>query len=344
MQFYVWLPSSRAVRATTLLLMLICAPVLRAQEHIPTKAFVVNVLDSTVSEVDLRTMAELRSVNVGARPYYPAVSADGSTLAVTVEGEGVLRFFDTKTMSRKGEIAVGKMYSEHLLTLPDGRTAILANRFANQVLIIDMLAMKTVGTIEVSSPHNIRIGASGKYAYVMSKLDPALSVVDIAARKVLRRFPLKLVPRGLTVSSDERTIWFGANWINAVFAMDAATGKILYAIPIPAPATAPALQENTYHGLEFLDDHTLLAANEGNSTLDVIDTRTGSWVARYTDVARPAAMLRIPGTASEILFSNKADNSVVRASIDNQYHLTVLARGVVGHGEDLFAKRFIFFN
>ncbi len=314
-----------------------------AQKGTPTKAFVVNILDSTVSDIDLSTMTELRRIKVGARPYYPCVTADNSVVAVTVEGEEKVKFYDVATLKPRGEISVGKMYAEHLMLLPDGRQAVLANRARNALIFIDLIEGKELAVIEVNAPHNIRVGPSGRYVYVQSKIDPAISIVDIKERKVVKRHPLKLVPRGLAVSPDEKTIWFGANWINALFGMDAATGKILHAISIPVPSTAPLLQENTYHGLEFVGEHTLLAANEGNSTLDAIDIRTGTWTMRTTDVARPAGLLALPGTLNEFIIANKADNSVAHGRIDGG-SMVMMKRGVFGNGEDLFAKRFAFHN
>jgi DNA-binding beta-propeller fold protein YncE len=318
--------------------------VVTAQVVTPTKAFVVNILDSTVAEIDLTTMKHLRTLHTGPRPYYPCLSGDNSVLAVTVEGEGKVKFYDVATLKQRGEISIGKMYAEHLMSLPDGRTAILASRFRNALLFIDLFEMKEKFAIEVPNPHNIRIGPSGRYVYVQSKLDPALSVVDIQERKVVKRHPVKLTPRGLAVSPDEKTIWFGANWINAVFAMDVETGRILNVLAIPAPSNAPTIQENTYHGLEFIDEHTLLAANEGNSTLDVIDTRTMTWVSRTTEVQRPAGLIRLVGTDHEFIVTNKADNSVVRARLAPGNRVEMQTRMVVGKGEDLFAKRFVLFN
>lgn len=313
------------------------------QPKTQSRAFVVNILDSSVSEIDLVAMKELRTFKAGPRPYYPCVSGDNSVMAVTVEGEGVVKFYDVATLRQKGEMKVGKMYAEHLMSLPDGRTAVLASRFRNALLFIDLFEMKEKFAVEIPNPHNIRIGATGRYIYVQSKLDPAISVVDIQERKIVKHHPVKLTPRGLAISPDEKIVWFGANWVNAVFGMDVETGKILHVIAMPAPSNAPTIQENTYHGLEFIDDHTLLAANEGNSTLDVIDTRTGTWVFRTTDVMRPAGLLKLAGTDGEFIITNKADNSVVRARLAPDRSITMLRRVVVGKGEDLFAKRFVIF-
>jgi hypothetical protein len=98
------------------------------------------------------------------------------------------------------------------------------------------------------------------------------------------------------------------------------------------------------HGLEFVNDHILLVANEGNSTLDAVDIRTGAWIYRTTDVNRPAGLLQLPGAPNEFILTNKADNSVVHGRFDANNQIVMMKRGVFGSGEDLFAKRFVLHN
>lgn len=63
-------------------------------EPAPSRVFVVNTQDASVSLVDLTTMREIRQFPVGPRPYGIAVSRDGKTVAVGVEDEGKVKFFD----------------------------------------------------------------------------------------------------------------------------------------------------------------------------------------------------------------------------------------------------------
>ena len=64
------------------------------------QAFVVNTGDESVSQVDLESMKEVRRFLVGRQPYGIAVSRDGKTVAVGVEGEEKVKFFDSLEAQR----------------------------------------------------------------------------------------------------------------------------------------------------------------------------------------------------------------------------------------------------
>ena len=63
-----------------------------AGERSPGAVLVVNTQDASVSRVDLASMKEVGRFPVGERPYGIAVSRDGKTVAVGVEGEQKVKF------------------------------------------------------------------------------------------------------------------------------------------------------------------------------------------------------------------------------------------------------------
>lgn len=76
-------------------------------QHIATgrsRVFVVNTQDASVSLVDINSLKEMRRIPVGPRPYGVVVSRDGRTLAVGVEDEEKVKFFDTTHFKLLGEI------------------------------------------------------------------------------------------------------------------------------------------------------------------------------------------------------------------------------------------------
>lgn len=310
----------------------------------PTKLFVVNVADSSVSLVDISTLKELKRFKVGPLPYFVALSGDNKVLAVSVEGEEKVKFYDAQTLQQKAEVHIGPMNSDHMVMFPDGIHALMADRTENTLVILNFQTMREEGRIKnVSSPHNIRMGESGKYAYVTSKLDPGISVVDLAQRKVKAFYPVKMIPRGLAVSPDEKTIYFGANWISAIFQMNAATGAIESVDEIPLPGKQQKIRESTYHGLEAYDDRYLLATNEGFSSFDVIDTRSGALVSRTTDVSGPGALLKLPGTTNHFVMTNMGDNTVEVVEVNPGKEIKVISKTKIGVAVADRPKRFAFY-
>lgn len=309
----------------------------------PTKIFIVNRMDSTVALVDLTTMKQLHEIHVGALPYYVALSGDQKTLAVSVEGEEKIKFYDSKTYALKGEYHLGKMYAEHMVTTPDGNHIVVANRYGDAVVGINLTTMKEEFRVPVSSPHNLRLGASGKYLYVNCKINPGIAVVDLEKRAVKSFYPEKFVPRGLAVSLDEKTIYAGANWVNGMFEIDAATGKLNRFDQLPLPTGKKSVEESTYHGFEPVNSDVILGTNEGLSALDVIDAKTGQLINRSTNVSNPGAILMIPGMKNRFIVTNMGNNTIDVMEIVNNHDLKSISTMSVGHQIGDLPKRFVYF-
>lgn len=86
----------------------------------PNQVFVVNTQDASVSLVDLKDMKETLRFSVGPRPYGVAVSRDGKTVAVGVEDEERVKFYNTNDFKLKGETRIGPMFNDHLMPSLDG--------------------------------------------------------------------------------------------------------------------------------------------------------------------------------------------------------------------------------
>lgn len=307
------------------------------------RIFVANLEDSSFSVLSYPEMKEVARKHVGPRPYYLAINGDNSILAITVEGEESVKFYDAKTYEQLGQLRIGKMYSDHLMTLPDGKRLIISDRYGNAVLLIDFATMTILKRIEgVMQPHNIRIGATGQFAYVTTKVDPSITVVDLDKGEIRNQFKMKFIPRGLAPSNDEKRVYCGANWVNSIFEYDAISGKLLKVISTDPPKTAPIVQESTYHGLEFFNDTLLMATNEGNSTLDLIDVRNGKLVDRSTNVNGPGAISLLGGNKGELIFTNMGDNTIVLAKIGPDLKFTMLKTAKTGERVGELPKRFTF--
>jgi len=309
------------------------------------KIFVVNTADSSISLVDLNTMKEVRRIPVGVRPYFVALSGDGKTLAVTVEGEDKIRFFDTRNFQPISEFHFGKMNADHLMTLPDGKHAVMADRERHALSFINFDTKSEDDRIEhVSSPHNIQIGNSGRFVYATSKTDPGISIVDIATHKVIKFFSVKLIPRGLAVSPDEKTIYFGANWVSGVFVLDPASGKVRL-IMIDPPRGIKQLQESTYHSFWAVNDSIIIGANEGYSSLDIINVKSGKLVGRYENVAEPGAVVPLPNNPLWFTITNMGDNTVEVVELNEKTNKFISHGKVqVGNNVGNLPKRFAYWT
>ena len=306
-----------------------------AQEPTPRQVFVVNTQDASVSLVDIATMKEVRRIPVGPRPYGVVVSRDGRRLAVGVEDEEKVKFFDTTNFKLLGEARVGKMFNDHMVLSTDGRHVLVANFYSDDVVAIELDTMKEAYRIKgASAPHVIKYGPLRKRAYVTCKKITGIAIVDPQSRQLVKFHQINVNPRSLTFSPDESKVYFGSFWVNGFFEMDADSGKVTRLFALDPPASNASPQEVTYHGVETVFPGIVLAANEGRSYVDAVDVRTGKHLDRLSEgVAKPCCVERIPnpaGSTVRVLVSNIEDGSLQLVEVSPEGKMRSIAKAMVG--------------
>lgn len=284
-----------------------------AAEGEPRSVLVVNTQDGSVSHVDLAAMKEVGRFRVGERPYGIAVTRDGRTVAVGVEGEEKVEFFATDGFAPVGDVRIGPMYNDHILLSNDGASVLVANFHSDDVIGIDVASRREAFRIEgASAPHVIKYGPLRQLAYVTCKKITGIASIDPAKRSLVKFQQTNVNPRSLTFSPDESRLYFASFWIDGFFEMDPAAGKVTRLIALPPPPEDAAPREVTYHGVEAVGGTLILAANEGRSYLDAVDVASGKLLARHRDgISQPCCVERIPGSAPvRALVSNLGDGSV----------------------------------
>lgn len=326
------------IGAFILLTAFLCVPT-RPQDKVaaqtPTQVFVVNTQDASVSLVDIATMKEVKRILVGPRPYGVVVSRDGRKLAVGVEDEEKVKFYDTNDFKLLGETRVGKMFNDHIVLTPDGKQLLVANFYSDDVVAIDMETMKESYRIKgASAPHVIKYGPLRKLAYLTCKKITGVAIVDPQDRKLVKFHQINVNPRSLTFAPDESKVYFGSFWVDGFFEMDTESGKVTRLFALEPPAGNAAPQEVTYHGVETVFPGIVLAANEGRSYVDAVDVRSGRQLDRLSEgVAKPCCVERIPSpTASpvRVLVSNIEDGTLQLVEVSSGGKLRPIAKASVG--------------
>ncbi len=268
-------------------------------------------------------------------PYAAVVSRDGAKVAVGVEGEGKLKFFDTGTFEFLGEVLIGKMHHDHLVLTKDGKYILDANYHSDTVVGIHIETMREEFRIAgTSAPHVVKYGPLGKHAYVTCKKITGIGVIDPENRKLVAFHQLNVNPRSLTFSPDESKLYFGSFWVDGFFEMDTGTGEVTRLFRLAPPPADSEPREVTYHGVEAVGETIVLAANEGRSYLDAVDVRTGKLVDRLTGVAKPCCIEQIPagpGQPIRVLVSNTGNGTLQLVEVSPAGELT--SRGTIAVGK-----------
>jgi hypothetical protein len=300
----------------------------------PAKVFVVNTGDGTVSLVDLLAMKEVRRYKVGPRPYGIAVSADGKRVAVGIEDEECVRFYSLPDFKPLGQAHVGKMFNDHIVLTKDGKHILVADYYSDDVIAFDMSRMKEDFRIEdLSAPHVVRYGPLGEHVFVTCKKATGVAIIDPATRRLVKFLSLTVNPRSLTFSADESKVYCGSHWVNGFFEADVKQGKVTRLFELAPPKDNAQPQEVTYHGVQAVHDHIVLAANEGRSYLDAVDVRSGKLLDRLMDVAKPCCIEPIPGAQGgvvRVLLSNLGDGSLQFVDVSRDGTLRSAGKAMVG--------------
>jgi YVTN family beta-propeller protein len=301
----------------------------------PKGVFVVNTKGASVSLVDLTSNQEIRKIEVGSTPYGVAVVQDGKILAVGVEGEEKVKFYDmTKGFRLVGETKIGKMHNDHIQLTQDGKYLAVANFYSDNVVGIDLKTRKIAYRLKgLSAPHVIKYGPLKQKAYVTCKKETGIGIVDLATRKVLKVHSLNVNPRSLTFSPDEKKIYFGSFWVDGFFEMDAESGQVTRLFHQSPPEDNAAPQEVTYHGVEAINESVVLAANEGRSFVDSVDVQSGKRLDRLTGISKPCCIERVPDAgdgAVRVLISAIGDGSMSLVEVSKEGKLKSLAKIPVG--------------
>lgn len=304
------------------------------QAATPANVLVVNTQDASVSLVDLQTMKEARRISVGPRPYGIAVTQDGQTIAVGVEDEEKVKFFDSTTFSLKGEAKIGPMHNDHIILTADGKHILVANYDSDDVVAVDVSTMAEAFRIKgCSAPHVVKYGPQRKRAFVTCKKVTGIAIIDPAERKLVKFHQINVNPRSLTFSPDESKLFFGSFWVDGFFEMETDSGKVTRLFSLSPPEGNDKPQEVTYHGVEAVYPSIVLAANEGRSLIDSVDINSGKLLDRLSDVSKPCCIERIPSeSASPVraLVSNIGDGTLQMIEVTEDGKIRSLNKASVG--------------
>lgn len=151
-------------------------------------------------------------IAVAPSPSGLMLSADGARLYVTCAGPAsAVCIVDTAKREVTDRLPAGYQAQSPVLS-PDGRTLYVCNRFDNDVSVIDLGTLKEVRRIAVPrEPFSAAVTPDGKHLLVVNHLHAgradvdvvtsSVSVIDLAAGKVLKEIPL---PNGSTLLRDIR--------------------------------------------------------------------------------------------------------------------------------------------
>ena len=181
------------------------------------RLYAVDVLGKRLSALDLASGEAVKRVELAAEPYACLVSADGSTLYVSLWGAAKVLLFDADTLTPRGEVTVGEHPNAMVLS-PDGARLFVACANTNSVWALDLASRTareqisialTPGAPEGSTPNALDVSPDGRTLLVANADNNTVAVVDVAkpsASRVEGFLPTGWYPTGVRFTPDGRQI------------------------------------------------------------------------------------------------------------------------------------------
>ena len=230
-------------------------------------------------KVDLSSRSMLASIPVGRIPFGISLTADGKKALVANVGlydypliPGVTPDNKDSMMMQFPFYGLPSEEAEEGITLPDGRFipglgSALAEE-AMSVWVVDLdknevdakfktgyqigEKLEETEIVGGASPNSVAIGS--RYAYVSNATNDLISVIDLKRNKIVREVKLTtnrrldhfrgVMPFGLCLSADEKTLYVACLGFNAVAVIDTRKGAVRGYIPTGWGTTRVELTDN----------------------------------------------------------------------------------------------------
>jgi DNA-binding beta-propeller fold protein YncE len=215
--------------------------------------------------INLKTRKPVASIPTGRQPFGLSISPDGKTALVCNVGMYSYPLVSGMTAKNKDSLMIpwhpyGDNTAESINgtvvqgrnipgvgspSAPEAMSVYAIDLTTNQVMSRLKTGHQTgqmLEDIEVTggaSPNSVAIG--NKYAYVSNATNDNISVIDYRNGKILRHIPIRvdplidryrgLIPFGLTLSRDEKTLYVALLGFNAVAVIDTERGETKGLIP-----------------------------------------------------------------------------------------------------------------
>lgn len=161
-----------------------------------------------------------------ASANYAAITRDGKTCLVSDYTNSVIWVISLNPFKIETSVPSGGDSPEGIATTPDGKWALISNKFSANMAFLDLATMKIAKTVKTSAvPMYIVVDSKGQFAYQSAFLGSVVKKIDIAKGAVVDTFSVKSRPGNLGISPDDKLLFVLNKYSTGLFeAMKAKVG------------------------------------------------------------------------------------------------------------------------
>lgn len=199
--------------------------------------------DNSVTVADAATLEQVTKIEVGLGAHELAVSADGRlAIGSAYGGPGAghqpadkrLCVVDLESGTLKHTIDLGDAQRPNDIAFIGPGVAAVTVEMPPHVFIVDAEKGRVVERIplEHKTGHMLAVSPDGRTAYVAHIAPGLVSVVDLAAGKVVTTITTAFGSEGIAISPDGATLWVANNRSGSVSVIDTATREVVETFPV----------------------------------------------------------------------------------------------------------------
>jgi DNA-binding beta-propeller fold protein YncE len=265
---------------------------------------------------DPTTLKEVSTLQLEAPPHELAISPDHKTAYVPLYGDGVygnnphpghkIVAIDLTTRKVAATIDVSPYQAPHGLQLDNNGTLYASCDSSRKLLVIDPKAHTIQAAIDTEGTgHWAAVLPDGSKAYVANKNDRMfVSVIDLKARKMIGRVPMRKGTQGITASPDGKQVLAIDYTDPKFYVIDTATDKIVETIVVEKNTIGP------FRARYSPDGSVLITVNHVNALANIFDARNLHAAQKTLPVGQQAFGIAFTADGKTALVSNHADGTI----------------------------------
>jgi YVTN family beta-propeller protein len=269
--------------------------------HAQLNAYTANVLDNTLSVIDVATNTVVGAIPVAGQPIYLVINRAGNRAYVTLAMTRAVAVVDLvagTVIATTPPIGVGSAHST--LGGPGGEFLYAIDMSGNVVRVIDTATNTLVTSLPVGGgPIAIGDTPDGTQVYVSDNFGN-FSVIDTATNAIVSTFSVPGNPNDLAFTPDGAFLYIADNSNPRCTVVDTATQAVVAVIPTASGSGGIAITP---------DGSTVYQLNSDADSVAVIDTATNTVVANVPVGTAPIGIAVTPD-GSLVYVSNLISNSV----------------------------------
>ena len=231
-----------------------------AQAGAPGTLVVLNKAEASASLIDLTSGEVVATLPTGVGPHEVAASPDGRLAVVTNYGSreqagSSLTVLDIPAARVLRTIDLGDDHKPHgIQFLGESNRVAVTVEDSKAVLLVDIDTGKILSRMETAQEisHMLAVTPDGKRAFVANIGSGSVTVLDLAAGKLLANVPTGEGAEGIDITPDGRQVWITNRAADTITVLDAASLAILETIP---SASFPIRAQVTPDGKSVLVSH-----------------------------------------------------------------------------------------